>query len=85
MTIFCKGQEVQFLQKGMKGVRPFPHLDMNVAHSNYTRDQNNKTSRVALYLPKTFITPDHFWIVEPGHRMGEKNVRCYPAPGWEES
>ncbi|GFV00259.1 hypothetical protein TNCV_2120611 [Trichonephila clavipes] len=54
-----------------------------ILNINYTQDKN-KTS-VALYLPKTLITPVHFCIVDTGYLMGERNALCHQTPRWEES
>ncbi|GFV97411.1 DNA polymerase zeta catalytic subunit [Trichonephila clavipes] len=58
--------------------------DFILAHCDYFQDLN-KTSPVALYLSKTFITPVPFWIADTGQGKGETNVRCDPTSGWEES
>ncbi|GFV96164.1 hypothetical protein TNCV_1871241 [Trichonephila clavipes] len=43
-----------------------------------------KTSDVAVYLPKTLITPVFFWLADALHPIGGRNVCCDTTLGWGE-
>ncbi|GFT33127.1 retrovirus-related Pol polyprotein from transposon TNT 1-94 [Trichonephila clavipes] len=40
------------------------------------------SDKVPYRFVTTLITPVPLWIAETRHRVGERNVRCDPTPGW---
>ncbi|GFU78024.1 uncharacterized protein TNCV_4855021 [Trichonephila clavipes] len=46
--------------------------------------EGSRTKIKHLYLSELLITIVLLWIVDTGHRKGERNVRCDHTPGWEE-